>query len=561
MKNKERYAPSSRRLNSDIWIAAAFVVLITLQPYFLHGKINLFELGIYLPNIHALHHGQVPYRDFFYLRGPFELYVPAWVMMVFGQEVSVLMAYFYAGSVLTLILFVFLGRKILSTRFFFYLMILVLVARTFPRVVFTYWGGWRFGVGALAILFAAMYFYRKDKRWLVAAGVASACAALTSIEIGACALVGVTVALLAFAVYHGREDRKNFLFDGAFYAAGWLVIIIPYGIYLALHQAWGPYVDALWAVVTNMENTFPVAPTSRVPQDVGEALIAMVNPAHKNFKHMTPAYGYIFAIGYLIVQLRRRQMNPAKFTAIALAGYGLVLYGAAFRNIEASQFEMALQPEKILLFFILEEAYLWWRPHQLRYARMGMILVLLSSMGYAMQRYNHRFFAFQYLRNTLLCRPTLLLQPLANEERVMLGLNRVKGLVIPKEQAEDFIQVSRFLQERTSAGEPVLMFPELGAYSFIIDRPFVGRFATATFAWISDRWHKEFLAGLRLRPARFAVVQRELSHWFQETYFKVPTNKEKYEEVLGFIQEYYTLVHSTPSLDIYTYRHTPSMDI
>jgi hypothetical protein len=35
----------------DAVIACLFVVLITLQPYFLHGKMNLFELGIYLPNI------------------------------------------------------------------------------------------------------------------------------------------------------------------------------------------------------------------------------------------------------------------------------------------------------------------------------------------------------------------------------------------------------------------------------------------------------------------------------------------------------------------------------
>lgn len=535
----------------DVLIASAFVVLITLQPYFLHGKVNLFELGIYLPNIHALLNGQVPYRDFFHLRGPFELYIPAWLMTVFGQELSVLMAYFYVGTVLTLILFVVLGRKICSTRLVFYLMVPVLVARTFPRVVFTYWGGWRFGVGALAVLLAVMYFQRRNKGWLLASGVATAWAVLTSIEIGVCALTGIAVALLAFAAYHGREDRRNFLLDFACYGAGWLLVALPYGMYLAAHQAWGPYGDAVWSVVTNMQNVFYTSQPSQAPQNIGEAFVAMVNPAHGNFKHMTPAYSYIFAGGYLITQLRRRQMNPAKFAALALAGYGLVLYSSAFRNIEASQFEMALQPEKILLFFLLEEAYVWLKPDKARYAKALIILVALSSIGYAVQRYNHRFFAFQYLRSKLTGRPTLSLRPLANEERVVLQLKGAQGLVVPREQAADFVQVTRFLGEKTSVREPVLMFPELGAYSFIIDRPFVGRFAIVTFSWVNDRWHREFMAELRRLPPRFAVVQREPSRWFEETYFKVPANKEKYDEAAQFIRDHYAIVASTPSLDIY----------
>ena len=43
---------------------------------------------------------------------------------------------------------------------------------------------------------------------------------------------------------------------------------------------------------------------------------------------------------------------------MSIAVYGLMLYAAGFRKIEFEHFEMALQPEKILLFFMLEEAYL-----------------------------------------------------------------------------------------------------------------------------------------------------------------------------------------------------------
>ena len=44
---------------------------------------------------------------------------------------------------------------------------------------------------------------------------------------------------------------------------------------------------------------------------------------------------------------------------ISVAVYGLILYIASFRAIWGHHFEMALQPEKILLFFILEETYLY----------------------------------------------------------------------------------------------------------------------------------------------------------------------------------------------------------
>jgi len=66
--------------NFDLFFLSLFTILITFQPYFLYGEINLFEFGIYLPNINAVLDGFIPYRDFFHLRGPLELYVPAFLM-------------------------------------------------------------------------------------------------------------------------------------------------------------------------------------------------------------------------------------------------------------------------------------------------------------------------------------------------------------------------------------------------------------------------------------------------------------------------------------------------
>ena len=105
--------------NLDVLFLSIFTVLITLHPYFLYGQMNLFEFGIYLPNINAVLDGLIPYRDFFHLRGPLEVYVPAFFMSLFGENVAVLEAYFYIGTVIALVICVFIAREILhySTTF------------------------------------------------------------------------------------------------------------------------------------------------------------------------------------------------------------------------------------------------------------------------------------------------------------------------------------------------------------------------------------------------------------------------------------------------------------
>ena len=79
---KEKLFSEPRYL--DVLILGIFTVLITLKPHFAHGKINIFEVGLYLPGIQSVLNGEIPYRDFFHLRGPFELYMPALLMKLFG---------------------------------------------------------------------------------------------------------------------------------------------------------------------------------------------------------------------------------------------------------------------------------------------------------------------------------------------------------------------------------------------------------------------------------------------------------------------------------------------
>src|SRR3990167_3146121 len=185
-----------------------------------------------------------------------------------------------------------------------------------------------------------------------------------------------------------------------------------------------PYLDSTFSIVMNMQKVIDPHLVSIYPRNFAEAFVAMSNPFHTNFKHMTPSYLYLFILGYLIFRYRNRKLSREDMTLICLGIYGFIMYNTGFRGIWAAQFEMALQPEKILLFFLLEvimvraltkrEAIIeaqkvvtsaqWHnRDNWKLYAVNAFMFILIgSSVGYPIQRYNHRFFAFKYTRDKLM---------------------------------------------------------------------------------------------------------------------------------------------------------------
>lgn len=550
----------------DIAILSVFAVLITFHPFYLHGELNFFELGIYLPGINALLDGAVPYRDFFHLRGPLELHVPAFFMSLFGENVVILSTYFYVGSVITLLIGIGIAQSVYRTRFILYLMVPVFIGRTFPRVTFTYWGGMRYALGLLAIFFAVYFFQRRKYRWIVYSGVATALAGLTSIEVGVCALaaVGIACSVGWLAKVYGRDFIAKAI---GRYALGIMAVVVPYFVYLAGTHALGAYFESTWAVATKMTQVFPDRLLEPYPGSPAEILSAML-PWGDYFKLLTPAYCFLFFAIYTAVRIKRGAMEPRVLAVVCVAAYGLVMYLTAFRKLPASQFEMALQPEKIILFFMLEEAFLFlwdqkqkirlslakrpnrsdqWKLAGIYFLALGLIM---SSSNYALMRYDRRFFAFQYVKSILLGKDTRWLRPLAGEQSERMRLSRLKGMVVPSWQAEDFKQLTDFFQRNTTLGETVLMYPELGMYSFIIDRPFVGRFPMATFSWIGE-WHQEFMEDLKAVGPRFAVLPKDPGPTFAKAHFKIPSNKHHYDDVMRYIAEHYGLVDSTPSLLIY----------
>jgi len=540
----------------DAVCLSIFTILITINPYFADGKINLFEMGIYLPGIQGVLNGLIPYRDFFHLRGPFELYPPAFLMSIFGAHIKVLYSYFYFGNVLCLILCVWIARELLKTRFMLYIFLPVLIARTFPRVVFMIWGGMRYAWGLMAVLWIIKFFKTKRLSWIFWAGVTTAMALFTSVEMGVYLILGIGAVLMAALVLK-TMDRVLVLKAAGVYALGCAVVAVPYVAYLASQQALIPYLDATVSVITNIQNTFDQHIVSIYPHDFKEALIAMTNFFHTNFKHMTPSYLYLILLGYVAWRLWRKSFDAVELCLLFLGVYGFIMYNTGFRGIWAAQFEMALMPEKILYFFILEIFLLMfltgassarWK----KYAAYIFILALLgSSLGYAIQRYNHRFVAFKILRDTIAGKGTRHLQPLAKEESRTLTFERARGIVVPAQQASELEAIVHFLQTQTAPSDVIVTYPELGIYNFFADRPFLGRFPIATFAWMNDNWHREFVDQMKSGKIKYLILQKEMPKDWYQVYLGPEPNRVKYDEVMTFIQSEFVLKTETPLSSIY----------
>src|SRR3989338_6710588 len=542
----------------DVFILSVFTILITFHPYYLHGSINIFEVGLYLHGIQSILKGEIPYRDFLHLRGPVELYMPAFFMKLFGVHIGVFYSYFYVGTVLCLIFCILIAKEIFRTRLILYLMVPVLVGRTFPRVVFTYWGGMRYALGLLAVWFIIKFFKSDKPRWLLGAGVVSALASLTSIEMGIYAGLGA-LAALAISFMLKVQDRRLLAKGLGMYLAGIALIAVPYGFYLAANSALIPYLDSTFSIVMNMQKVIDPHLVSIYPRNFAEAFVAMSNPFHTNFKHMTPSYLYLFILGYLIFRYRNRKLSREDMTLICLGIYGFIMYNTGFRGIWAAQFEMALQPEKILLFFFAEMFLLLAidfsykkRTTFLICLRYFLIVAMIgSSLGYAIVRYNHRFFVFKFIGAKIKGKDTAYLRPLSDVESRPLRIERAKGIIVPVEQADELEQIQDFVQEHVAEDEVLFTYPELGTYNFLVDRRFYGRFPLATFTWFNERWHKELLGQLNSSKPLYIILEKEIPQYWKDVYLGLEPNRKKFREMMGFIHSNYVLVHETPQSGIY----------
>ena len=124
-------------------------------------------------------------------------------------------------------------------------------------------------------------------------------------------------------------------------------------------------------------------------------------------------------------------------------------------------------------------------------------------------------------------------------------------MVVPVRQAEELEAIVTFLEEKTKKNEVVFMYPEMGLYNFLADRPFLGRFPMATFSWFNDHWHKELVQQFKNEKPRHVILPQKLTAVWDKVYFARQENRAKYDEVMSIIHDRYILEAVTPESYIY----------
>jgi len=533
----------------DFLLLTLMVSVITLQPHFKHGAVNFYETGLYLPQINELFHGRALYRDIFVLRGPLEIFMPAALMALFGRHIGVLSAYFYVGTVLTLVIYSFFALKIFKTKGFAYLFTLVLVARTFPRITFAIWGGIRFGFGILAILLAVYFLRRKKNVWLISSGIVTGLAFWTSFELGIFSFISI-LTMLCFYGFLLLHDIKKILKPVFFYLCGNIVAFLPFLLYLFFNNAFFDYIDAAGGVLFKMVDVFDPALCYRTPQNLREFLLAF-SPWNHNFKYTLPFFFYVFVGLYLFRDIIKKKVTIPELSIIPVFIYGIFLYQGAFRNIEGPQYRMVLQPLLLVMFFYLESLYVHIRNTRPAFgfkkaaALFFIVLVPMYSISFSLYKYTRKFFIFKELKSLALNKTHVDI-PFTEPDPMKVTSERAIGVKVPFLQAWEIDLVVAYISSNTGDRETVFTFPDLGTYNFLTDRPPLGRFYSAEFSFIDPRWFEELMLDLEVERPRFVICAKE---------FPRP---ERFRSTLGthldrmilFLDKHYEVVESYTSVNI-----------
>lgn len=524
-------------------------IVITLHPYFMHGNINFYETGIYLPQINELWHGKVIYKDMFIMRGPLEILMPKAIMDISGKHITALYVYFYLGTVLTLIIYGFLGARIFKTRNFAYLFILVLIARTFPRVCFQIWGGIRFGLGALALLAFINYLRNKKPLWLILSGVFTGIAFWTSFEIGLFGFIAI-IASLIFCEYIAKKKKGFSLKAPGIYTASIVIISLPFIIYLISQKAIFPYLEALLVVSRDMTKVFDPALCFETPTCLRGFISALVPTSH-NFKYTLPFFFYAGIGLWLVKVFAKHKFTVKEFIVMPIFIYGILLYKSAFRDIEGPQYRMALQPLLLIMFFYIEEFYIYLKG--LKQASgikkiliMAFIIVVpIYCLAFSFSKYNKRFFIFSQIK-TLVSKENDIRYAYSQPNPSMIQSERAKGIVVSFDQAKEIDNVVKYISSNTDKDDIIFTFPDLGTYNFLFDRPPLGRFHTAEFSFMSPKWFNEMMHDLKSKNPKYIIISKEFSRLQQ---FQ-PTLGKYLDEVTEYLDKNYDVVVSYSTVSI-----------
>jgi hypothetical protein len=548
----------------DYLIIPLAIFFCAFEPNFRHGSIDYLEAGQYLAVINGIFHGKVLFKDLFIGYGPLSYYIPAQLMLIFGKSLVVLRGYFHFGNIFTLIIAYLLGRSILRSRIFSYLLAFLLLMEVNNPYWSTRWGGIKIGMGLLTLLLIISFIKSRKKSWLFLAGAVSSFAFLQSPEIG----VFSSIAYLATVIITCGNERNNGIIirlkTFVPYLFGVFTVLFPFFIYFHMKGILGDY----------LVNTFIILPkyymkawAQPVPPFIPLFIQRYLNSSNLIFwlfggffKVYLPVLIYLLVSIYLSYKLFKNVITTQVTAIIVLTVYGMLLYYFAFRAILGPQFQAALPPILILECFLLEKYCSYCKNYYYsNISKLRRIFVLLSLISllslalfylfYSSKRYYgsvRGWFHYEINRNDIT--PTSLWPFLSSESDLSpLKIERAKGIIVTTLQQEEIEGVTKYIIENTHSQEPIFTFPEHGIYYFFTDRPASSKFTIAIWVFMKKEYQEELLNSLKQTRPRYIIFGKSLSNSAKA----IGRKKELLPEISSFINENYAVVRKFHTIDIY----------
>jgi len=555
---KRVHKPQATPFSRTVWRLADFIIVPCLivwfvfEPNFLHGWVDYVESGQYLAPINRIFHGQLPFRDSYTLFGPLFLYIPAFLMLLFGKTIAVLRAHFHMMAILNVIIAYFVGRMVCKKRLFRYAIPFVLLLEFFHPFWSTRWGGLRVGAGLFVIAALIRYLRAGSRGALLIAGCLTSVGLLYSTDVGI--LSAATSGTLFVWLFLSGQRRFAVLFgDFLIFVSGFLVTSFVPMIYLAVKGAMIPYIQtAFWDMpVHHMSmwghgNMPSLLEAFRQSGGFWKVLTGDV------FKVYLPSLIYAGFSCFLLVQLLKRRIAPETSIVFLLTVYGLLLYVMSFRAIEGPQFQMALPPLIILMGWLLERSWSAVRgfiePLRGDEKRSWIVpvfsvilLAICSTYVFASdKRYYGSFqgwLKYQRHKSDLSARYS---SPawIGQLDWSPLSCERCGSINVQRNEADEIDGVTQFLLQNTKPGEIVFAFPEHGIFNFLADRPGLSRFDIAGLAWTTEAWQNELQNRLIQNPPRYVVAGKSLSNLAKS----IGREEEILSEVGAFLAENYSVI-------------------
>lgn len=492
-----------------IFIPLAVIFIAAYQPNFIHGSIDHLEAGRELACINEIFLGKLPYKDIFTPFGPLNIYLEAFFMFLFGKNLAVLRCYFYFGTIITLIIGYLIARQLCCRRIFSYITALALIVKTYLPFWAIRWGGFRFGSGLLAILCTIQFFKQEKNLWAFFAGIFVSVAFLITLDIGILSLVAIGFTFCSYVAYNFFKNKTLYLKSISFFIIGISTILVPFIFYFVLNGIFLPYVDTIIVIAKNHIRVWGQG-------GINLNLWVPIKPSQiftYDFKYIFPVLLYICSIIYLIHRIIKKTICWKDYCILCLLTYGLLMYKAAFRAIHGWQFHMAMQPAIILGFVFLEDVFKQIIKLKQRITANSsnfvkfvvFVIIFVFAVYYAV--FSEKWFYGKLKKLVSLSKVKSYLMPVYSA----LTIDRAKGIIVPREQAEEIESVTRYIDSVTSPDEPVFTFPEHGMYNFFANRPCLDRFNIAGFAWITPEYRQELLEDLKKMKPRYILYNRDLS--------------------------------------------------